>query len=110
MASRKGRITLGRIDQGLQLLYRRTAPAFLSAHLLGRTAFVGATPHVMFPVGFLLPDQSRLIVFYRGAVHHQRESAIAWCGMTPIRKGPEQDEHHTRERQSRKRMHSLLHG
>ena len=75
MASRKGRITLGRIDQGLQLFYRRTAPAFLSANLLGRTAFVGATPHVMFPVGFLLPDQPRLIVFYRGAVHHKRESA-----------------------------------
>src|SRR4029079_6985699 len=79
MAEWKRRIALCRIDQALEFFHRRPTPPFLSAHVLGRTAFVGTTPHVMLPIGFLLPNQPRLIVFDGRAVHHESEPSIALC-------------------------------
>ena len=76
MAWRQSRVTLRRIDQGLEFFDRGSAPAVLSADVLGCTALVGAAPDVVFTIGFLLPNQSRLIIFDGGTVEDEGKASF----------------------------------
>src|SRR3990167_684723 len=76
---------LGGIDQRLEFVNRRTAPAGLAADSFCAAAVVRTAPHTLFAIRLLLPDQSGLAVFDGGPVKDQRKSSLSLLSKTLVR-------------------------